>query len=50
VNFHSLFGRHEPDTKTSHWERGYFVTQCTVCQREMVKLPGMDWRLRGAKD
>jgi len=50
MNFHSLLGRHLPDTKASHWERGYFVTRCTVCEREMVKLPGMDWRLRGAKD
>jgi hypothetical protein len=50
VNLHSLLGRHVADTKASHWERGYFVTQCTTCEREMIKLPGLDWRLRGAKD
>jgi hypothetical protein len=50
MSFHLLFGLHKPDTKASHWERGYFVTQCTVCGREMVKLPGLDWRVRSGKE
>jgi hypothetical protein len=43
---HNLFGLHSPDLQHSHWERGYFVTTCTGCEREMVKLPGLGWRLR----
>jgi hypothetical protein len=42
---HDLLGRHVPDFKASHWEGGAFVTRCTVCDRPMVKLPGLDWRL-----
>jgi len=43
---HSLFGRHLPDLRDSHWDAGHFVSCCTVCQREMIKLPGLPWRLR----
>lgn len=41
---HALFGRHDADLKTSHWDKGQFVSQCTVCGCEMVKLPGLPWR------
>ncbi len=50
MTLHNLFGRHAPDLRNSHWERGYFVTNCTGCDREMVKLPNLDWRVRTAKD
>jgi hypothetical protein len=43
--FHTLFGAHTADTKTSHWERGHFVSKCTGCGRPMIKLPGTAWRL-----
>ena len=46
MNFHQWFGRHVANLKTSHWERGMFVSNCTLCDREMIKLPGMEWGLR----
>jgi hypothetical protein len=49
MSFHDWFGRHLPDLKTSHWAEGYFVTRCTQCGREMVKLPELPWRIRGAR-
>ena len=45
MSLHDMFGRHLADTGYSHWEGGRFVSRCTVCQREMVKLPGMAWGL-----
>jgi hypothetical protein len=46
MSFHSWFGRHQADTKTSHWQAGHFVSRCTVCGCEMIKLPGLAWQLR----
>ena len=46
MSLHNWLGRHVADTKRSHWERGSFVTQCTVCDRAMIKLPGLDWQVR----
>jgi hypothetical protein len=34
------------DPDNSRWEDGYFMSRCTHCGREMVKLPGLTWRLR----
>jgi hypothetical protein len=48
MTLHSLFGRHSADLKTSHWEKGSFVSRCTVCDRAMIKLPGLAWQLRPA--
>ena len=46
MSLHSWFGTHVADLKTSHWDRGYFVSRCTLCGEDMVKLPGLSWRLR----
>jgi hypothetical protein len=48
MSLHDWLGRHIADLRHSHWERGSFVTRCTVCAAPMIKLPGLDWRLRGA--
>jgi hypothetical protein len=48
MTLHSLLGRHVADTKASHWEKGSFVTRCTICDAAMIKLPGLAWRLRPA--
>lgn len=48
MSLHDWFGRHDADTQASHWDRGSFVTSCTVCGRAMVKLPGLAWQLRRA--
>jgi hypothetical protein len=48
MSLHELFGRHVADLKTSHWDRGSFVSRCTVCERPMIKLPGLSWQLRTA--
>ena len=40
------FGLLEADLKTSRWDRGHFVTGCTACGREMIELPGLEWKLR----
>jgi hypothetical protein len=47
--WHNLLGSHAADLKASHWDRGQFVTTCTVCNRKMVKLPGLPWRLAGGR-
>jgi hypothetical protein len=46
VSLHDWLGTHVADTKTSHWEGGYFVTACRVCGKAMVKPPGLPWKLR----
>ena len=46
MSLHSWLGRHVADLRTSHWDGGYFVSQCVQCQRPMIKLPGLPWRLR----
>ena len=46
MSLHTLFGRHLPDHVASRWDRGNFVTRCTVCQAAMIKLPGLAWKLR----
>lgn len=48
MSLHDWFGRHVADLKWSHWERGSFVSRCTVCDRPMIKLPGLTWQLRAA--
>jgi hypothetical protein len=48
VSLHDWLGRHVADLQSSHWDRGAFVSQCTVCGRAMVKLPGLTWQLRAA--
>lgn len=47
--WHALFGRHLVDFKASHWDRGRFVSHCTVCGCEMVKLPGLTWQASGRR-
>ncbi|HEX8525803.1 hypothetical protein [Allosphingosinicella sp.] len=46
MRLHDWFGRHVADLKFSHWDCGHFVSRCTQCGREMIKLPGLTWRLR----
>ena len=46
MSLHDWFGRHIADHETSHWQSGYFVSRCVVCDREMIKLPGLPWRTR----
>ena len=46
MSLHDWFGRHVADLKGSHWECGHFVTRCTLCEREMIKLPGLPWQVR----
>lgn len=48
MSLHDWFGRHTADLKSSHWERGSFVSNCTACGRPMIKLPGLSWQLRTA--
>ena len=48
MSLHRWLGKHLPDLKFSHWDHGHFVSACTICGREMIKLPGLEWRLRGA--
>jgi hypothetical protein len=48
MSFHTLFGKHTADLQQSHWERGHFVSWCTVCGRGMIKLPGLPWRILDA--
>ena len=50
MSLHALFGTHVADLTASHWDRGHFVTCCTLCGREMIKLPGLNWRLRERAD
>ena len=46
MTLHERFGWHIANLRTSHWDDGYFVTSCTICGREMIKLPGLPWRVR----
>ena len=46
MSLHDWLGRHVADHQASHWDSGHFVTRCTLCGREMIKLPGLPWRLR----
>ena len=48
TSLHSLLGRHTANLKTSHWRYGQFVSACIECDREMVKLPGQEWRIAEA--
>ena len=47
MTLHSWFGRHIADVMNSRWDAGSFITSCTVCGRQMIKLPGLQWQLRG---
>ncbi len=49
MSLHTLFGKHVPDPRTSHWDRGLFVTTCTLCGCDMFRLPGLPWRLHAGK-
>lgn len=48
MSLHHWLGGHVADLKASRWDRGSFVTSCTVCDRAMIKLPGLTWQLRVA--
>ncbi|HYE27690.1 MAG TPA: hypothetical protein VEA61_05595 [Allosphingosinicella sp.] len=48
MSLHGWLGRHAPDLESSHWDRGHFVSCCTICGRAMIKLPGLAWQLRAA--
>lgn len=50
MTLHMLFGRHVADLKTSHWDKGRFVSRCTVCGSEMIKPPGQNWRMSTPRD
>jgi hypothetical protein len=43
---HNWFGRHAADLKISRWDAGSFVSSCTVCGEQMIKVPGAGWQLR----
>ena len=45
MTLHDLFNRHVPDLKHSRWDNGRFVTQCLVCDREMVKRAEAEWEI-----
>jgi hypothetical protein len=46
VSLHDWIGRHVVNVKASRWDQGSFVSECTVCLRPMIKLPGLTWQLR----
>ena len=46
MSLHEWFGRHVADLKTSRWDQGVFVSTCTLCGREMIKPPGLEWQIR----
>jgi hypothetical protein len=46
MTLHNWFGRHIADLKASRWDAGSFITSCTVCGRQMIKPPGLQWQLR----
>ena len=46
MSLHTLFGKHIPDFRANHWDQGYFVSKCTKCGCEMIRLPGLPWRVR----
>ena len=45
MSLHDWLALHRPDLRDSHWEGARFVTRCTVCGKQMVKLPGQPWRV-----
>jgi hypothetical protein len=45
LSFHQWFGRHIPDVDANRWDRGGFVSRCSICRVAMIKLPGLDWQL-----
>ena len=47
MSFHNWFGQHIAEARYSHWDGGHFVSRCAVCHCEMVKLPGLSWRVTG---
>jgi hypothetical protein len=49
MSLHDWLGRHVADPEANHWDRGQFVSRCTLCGRTMIKPPGLDWRLGGAE-
>lgn len=48
MSLHRLFGTHRADLKASRWDQGQFVSTCTVCSADMIKLPGLQWQLKDA--
>lgn len=46
MSLHDWLGTHVANVKLSHWDQGHFVTICKLCDREMIKLPGLPWKLR----
>jgi hypothetical protein len=50
MSLHDWFGTHVADMKRSHWDHGRFVTSCTLCGREMIKLPGLPWKVRSERE
>jgi hypothetical protein len=47
MSLHQWFGRHLPEVDANRWDRGNFVSRCAVCRKDMVKLPGLGWKLVG---
>ncbi len=47
--FAQFCGRHLLDLKANPWGRGLFVSYCTVCGCEMVKLTGLVWQASGQR-
>jgi hypothetical protein len=45
MSLHLWLGRHSPDLRSSHWDRGRFVSCCETCGQAMIKPPGLGWRL-----
>ena len=45
-SLHDRFGWHIVDHGFSHWDAGAFVSRCSICRQEMIKQPGLPWRLR----
>ena len=48
-SLHDRFGWHLVDHGRSHWDVGEFVSDCSICRREMIKRPGEPWRIRSAR-
>ena len=49
MSLRAWFGRHVADLRASRWDRGRFVTTCTLCGAAMIKPPGLGWQLRAAE-
>jgi hypothetical protein len=47
---HRLFGQHQPDPDANHWEKGHFVSRCSICGCAMARLPGLPWRKLAEQD